>query len=234
MRRRGFTLLELLCVMALLGLLLFVIIPNIDNMTPTARLKGAARRIGTTMELAQGESIAAGKEFTLAYDFSKGSYWIILPAPDTTTPAPGSTPGAPPSLVPGSPGAAQPNGPQPPPPDIEHDDKPLLTSSSANGGSSSPPPSTSNQNFQGRETLGADYVGDDVQITSIDLPNGKESSSGIVYVNFSSLGNEGSHSVLLQLKGANGGPTGAQMSVRFNALTRTVDFGDQKLGFTGN
>jgi prepilin-type N-terminal cleavage/methylation domain-containing protein len=233
-RARGFTLLELLAVMALLGLLLFVIVPNIDNMTPAARLKAAARRIGTTMELAQGESIAAGKEFTLAYDLSKGAYWIILPAPDSTaTPVPGSTPGATTSLLPGTPGSAQPNGPQPPPPDVEHDDKPLLTSSSTNGGAS-PPPSTSNQNFQGRETLGADFVGDDVQIASVDLPNGKESTSGIVYVNFSSLGNEGSHSVLLQLKNANGGPSGTQMAVRFNALTRTVDFGDQKLGFAGN
>src|SRR6478672_5841819 len=85
-REAGFTLLELLAVVALLGLVLFFVLPNLDNLTPRARLKSAARRIGTTMELAQGEAISSGKEFVLAYDLSKGTYWVILPPPDPAVP----------------------------------------------------------------------------------------------------------------------------------------------------
>src|SRR5581483_7108110 len=80
--RGGFTLLELLAVVALLGLVLFVVVPKLDNITPGARLKAAARKIGSTMELAQGQAIATGKEYTLAYDLNKGMFWIILPPPD--------------------------------------------------------------------------------------------------------------------------------------------------------
>lgn len=228
-RTRGFTLLELLAVMALIGLVLFFVIPNLDNMTPTARLKAAARKIGTTMELAQGEAVAEGKELTLAYDLSKGTYWIILPAP---TPPPGSS-GTSSSTTPTT-QASSGSGPAPPPPDVEHDDKPLITTptpSGSSGSTTAPPPPTA-ANYQNRETLGEDAVGDDVQIASITLPTGKEATSGVVYINFSSLGNEGSHSVLVQLRTANGAQsTEPPISVRFNALTRTVDFANQKLGF---
>ncbi len=70
-RRRGFTLLELLAVVALLGIILFFVVPNVDAMTPGARLKSTARKIASTMELVQGEAIASQKEFMVAYDLSR-------------------------------------------------------------------------------------------------------------------------------------------------------------------
>src|SRR5947209_2592518 len=165
--RSGFTLLELLAVVALLGLVLFFVVPNLDSITPRARLKSAARRIGTTMELAQGEAIASGKEFTLAYDLSKGTYWIILPPADPTTA--GTAP----------PPTNNPNEPPPPPPDVEHDDKPPVTAPAGKPGStpSPSPATTSAPNYQNREIVGDDTVGDDMQIASVSLPNGKETTS---------------------------------------------------------
>jgi prepilin-type N-terminal cleavage/methylation domain-containing protein len=242
-RRSGFTLLELLCVVALLGILLFFVLPKLDSVTPQTRLKSAARRIGSTMELAQGQAIASGKEYVLAYDLGKQSYWLILPPPDD----PNALPGAGTAAKPGTTTTAtaqsgDPNAQPPPPPDVEHDPKPAVTTpapSKSGGGTATPvattpaPSSLSSQNnYQGRETTLQEDLGDDVQMVSVSFPNGQEGTNGIVYVRFSSLGNEGTHSVTLKLKGSSDTTQGGNMSVRFSALTRTVDFGDQKLGWS--
>ncbi len=218
-RTRGFTLLELLAVVALLGIVLFFVVPKLDNVTPGSRLKAAARKVGSTMELAQGQAIATGKEHVLAYDLSKGTLWIILPPPDDpNAPKPGAAP--------------DPNAPPPPPPDVEHDPKPAVTTpSKKEGEGAATPPPTSPTSYQGRETVVDDTLGDDIVLASVSFPNQQEVSSGVTYIKFAALGNDGSHSVLLRLKtgGSGANPGDATMSVRFNALTRTVDFGTEKL-----
>ena len=77
-------------------------------------------------------------------------------------------------------------------------------------------------------------MGDDVVMASVSFPTQQEVSSGVTYIKFSSLGNEGSHAVFLKLKtgGSGANPADATLSVRFNALTRTVDFGPEKLGWS--
>jgi prepilin-type N-terminal cleavage/methylation domain-containing protein len=226
-RGAGFTLLELLAVMALLGLVLFFVVPRLDNISPKTRLRSAARKIGSTMELAQGQAIATGKEYVLAYDVSKGTFWIILPPPDD----PNAAAAAP----------ADPNTPPPPPPDVEHDPKPAVTTATPKAGSSgastpAAPPAHGSTSYQNRETAFEDLVGDDIVISSISLPNQQESTSGVLYITFSSLGNEGSHSVCLKLKGSQASSSfdtsDSTLSVRFSALSRTVDFASEKLGWS--
>lgn len=217
-RRRGFTLLELLAVVALLGIILFFVVPNVDAMTPGARLKSTARKIASTMELAQGEAIASQKEFTVAYDLSRQTYWIILPPKEDE----------PQQKLP------DPNEVQPPPPDVEHGKFPeVQQGSSGNQGAPKPtaPPKTA-VSYANRETLGEDELPPDIEIQSVTLQSGKESTSGVIYVPFSSLGNEGSHAVMVRLKSKNFQPTKEPpICVRFNALTRTVDFANEKLGW---
>jgi prepilin-type N-terminal cleavage/methylation domain-containing protein len=217
--RGGFTLLELLAVVALLGLVLFFVIPNLDGLTPRARLRATARRIGSTMELAQGEAISSGKQFTMAYDLNKKMYWIILPPPDV------------PATLP------DPNAPPPPLPDVEHAPMPAVMPPSATTGAKPTTPAataTKPGDYTGRDTLEPDALPDDVDIGSVSLPNGKESSSGVIYVNFSALGNEGSHGVMVRLRGSSNGTASPEppIYVRFNALTRTVDFGTDKPSWT--
>ena len=66
-RGRGFTLVELIAVMAIMAILLLAITPALDNMLPSYRLKGGARIIASNIELAQSEAITRRKEFVLAY-----------------------------------------------------------------------------------------------------------------------------------------------------------------------
>jgi Tfp pilus assembly protein FimT len=253
-----------MAVIAILGVLLFVVVPNLDNVTPTARLKSAARKIGTTMELAQGQAIATGKEYTLAYDLSSGKFKLLAPPPDpnnpngtTTTTGTGTGTGTGTNTANGATAAQStffqtvPAQDQtqntPPPPDVESDAKPPLWQGSSSGSGSTPgtpsttPPlastsSSSQNNMQNREVVMDDAVSDDIQIVSVTTPSGQQQTSGVVYINFSSLGNEGSHIVQVQTKNTNGGSfattTGTPVSVRFNALTRTVDFADGPLSWS--
>jgi len=248
-----------MAVIAVLGVILFVVVPNLDNVTPAARLKAAARKIGTTIELAQGQAIATGKEYTLAYDLSSGKFKLLAPPPDpnnpngtTTTTGTGTGTGtntangtntAQSTFFQTAVPAQDETQNTPPPPDVESDAKPPLWQGSSSGSGSTPgtptttpsPSSTSSSqnNMQNREVVMDDAVSDDIQIVSVSTPSGQQQTSGMVYINFSSLGNEGSHIVQVQTKNANGGSfattTGTPVSVRFNALTRTVDFADGPL-----
>jgi prepilin-type N-terminal cleavage/methylation domain-containing protein len=248
-RGRGFTLIELLAVIGLLGMLLFFVVPNLDSMTPRARLKSAARRIGAAMETTQGMAISTGQEFTLAYDISHGTFWIIVPPPAAAAGATGTTPVSTPQGTATTPTSGTSSGQVEVPltgtlPDVESDPPPLNTSPAGSTGSSgtvtttnpfasSSPSSTANGQAS-PTALPPDTIGEGIQIQAVDLASGSESTSGVVYVNFSSIGNEGSHSVTLQIASQNGfQSTDTPISVRFNALTRTVDYANQKLGFGG-
>lgn len=213
-RSRGFTLLELLAVVALLGMVLFFAMPALDNLTPRTRLASGARSVGTMMEQAQSEAIASGKEFTIAYDLSKQTFWLILPPKEEEKPK-------------------DPNEKPPPPPDVEHGLLPIVDSTQktpAQPANAPKQPKTA-VDFQNRETLDESRLPDDVEIASVTLQNGREATgSGTIYVTFSALGNDGSHSVMLRLRGRSGSSNSTEqpVSVRFNALTRTVDFSNDK------
>ncbi|MBI3723109.1 prepilin-type N-terminal cleavage/methylation domain-containing protein [bacterium] len=224
--RTGFTMIELLVVLGIIGLVLFVVIPNIDGMSPRYRLRSAARRIASTVELAQGQAIAQGKEVAIEYDLEHRTYWVIL----ATSDPPADTK------------AKDPNAPPPPPIDAEHGPAPVIpegstpTPSSSTSGTSKPalpPPPPPPVSYEGRETLTPETLPDDIVIDSVSLPSGKEATSGTIIVPFSPTGEEGSHSVLVRLRNQNGIATSdPPIAVRFNALTRTIDFGNEKLGWT--
>ena len=77
--RRGFTLLELMAVVAIITILLVTVIPALDNVAPSSRLDAGGRYVAGTIELAQSEAISQRKEFVVAYDLDNNTYWIILP-----------------------------------------------------------------------------------------------------------------------------------------------------------
>jgi prepilin-type N-terminal cleavage/methylation domain-containing protein len=261
----GFTLIELLAVVAVLAMVLFFAVPSLDNISPGARLRATARKLGSTIELAQGEAASSGKEFVLAYDLNRGAYWVVLPPPDTTTgtgtgTGTGVRTGTGTGTGTGS-GSGSGTDTDQPQDDAEHGlppadlsapgtSGPTTTSStgtrtttptSSTTGTSGFRPATGTQtpieqqpvDYTKRDTLPEELVPDDVQIQQVLPMNGKATTYGVVYVPLSSLGDEGSHIVVVGLKNQNGGTNAAAapIYVRWNSLTRVVDYSTDNLGW---
>lgn len=72
---RGFTLLELTLVIAILGILIGVIVPRLRD-PGQAELKAQARRLVMTFRLVRSEAVLHGTPFRLNFDLDEGRYWI--------------------------------------------------------------------------------------------------------------------------------------------------------------
>jgi prepilin-type N-terminal cleavage/methylation domain-containing protein len=200
--RSGFTLVELLAVIAILAITLFMIVPGLDGVVPKKRLESAARRIASSMDLAQATAIGDGKSIALAYDLDRRAIWLLLPPKETST------------VV------ADPAKP-PPYNDVEHG---LAAAPAAS-------PTSSTPSYEGRESTGEDTLSDDVEIAYVQPRDKDEKSSGRIYIDFSAKGDEGSHIVGLRLKGPDGQVDGGQIWVKYSSLTRTFEFSDKKLNW---
>lgn len=84
-RSAGFTLLELICVIAGMALLLGIIIPNIGALVPTARLDGSAKAIMTKLQMIRSEARIQAKRMEMEFDLSVGRYRTILPPEERLT-----------------------------------------------------------------------------------------------------------------------------------------------------
>ncbi len=72
---RGFTLVELLVVIALIGLVTLVSLPTVSSMFQVS-LGTASREIATTMKEAYNSAMITGKVHRVAYDIKEHQYWV--------------------------------------------------------------------------------------------------------------------------------------------------------------
>lgn len=215
-RAAGFTLIEIMAVMAIIAVMMLAVIPALDGMLPSYRLSSDARKVAATAELAQGEAVSQRKPMTLAYDLDNETYWIILPKEETAQPEDGAaTEGGGLEGAFGNLGLA---GDEVSEDDIEH---------------GAPPPDPADaaeqevpDDFADRDALSPTHLGDDVEFEMIVVGD-EEKRSGTVYVPFDPLGTTGSHLVALKLA-VEPGEEPISLWVKFNAMTRTIEYADQK------
>jgi prepilin-type N-terminal cleavage/methylation domain-containing protein len=71
---KGMTLLELMVVVAIIGIALTIAIPNYIKMQPHMRLKAAARDIASTLNLARMTAISKNADQTVTFDDANDSF----------------------------------------------------------------------------------------------------------------------------------------------------------------
>jgi type II secretion system protein H len=74
--RRGFTLVELAVVVAIIGLILASVAIRFDSLTTSARLRSSAREIASTIGLAHSQATSTGRAQTVVFDTDNNQYWI--------------------------------------------------------------------------------------------------------------------------------------------------------------
>lgn len=75
-RRRGFTLLELLAVVAILGIAAALLIPSMSN-TGILRVQAAVRTIVSDITFAQSDAVAFQERRAIVFDIENSSYRIV-------------------------------------------------------------------------------------------------------------------------------------------------------------
>lgn len=78
MRRDGFTLIEALVLIVVLGVLAAIAIPDFSRWGPDMRLKGAVRDLKSNMELSRLRAIRENANVVLAFDTGNNSYIVFV------------------------------------------------------------------------------------------------------------------------------------------------------------
>lgn len=75
----GFTIVELLATLMILAILFALIMPNLDALVPSARLRGSGKRISSELEWARSEARIQGKRMAMEFDIDRGLWRIVYP-----------------------------------------------------------------------------------------------------------------------------------------------------------
>lgn len=78
-RSAGFTLIEVLVVVALAGMLMAVVVPNLGMLVPSARLRGSGVQIQRNVDMLRSESRIQGKRIAIEFDLDKNRWRAVYP-----------------------------------------------------------------------------------------------------------------------------------------------------------
>ena len=76
----GFSLVELMVVLTVLGILSALIVPQFNSSSEDARLLAAGRELATVMTLAYSQAVTLHRPCRLRLDRGRGRYWLESPA----------------------------------------------------------------------------------------------------------------------------------------------------------
>ena len=76
-RVSGFTLVEILVLIAVLGIIGAIAVPNFIGLTPRMRIKSAARNIVSDMQMAKTKALRDGLTWTIQFDTSNNQYSVL-------------------------------------------------------------------------------------------------------------------------------------------------------------
>ncbi|MBI4616772.1 MAG: prepilin-type N-terminal cleavage/methylation domain-containing protein [Planctomycetes bacterium] len=77
--RSGFTLIEMMIVVAIIGIVLVALVGTMDDLTPYTRLASGAREVASAIRFVTSEAAASGKTHWLTFDMDDDKYWVVLP-----------------------------------------------------------------------------------------------------------------------------------------------------------
>jgi len=72
----GFTLVEMVVVVAIIGLILASVAVRFDSITASARLRSNAREIASTIGLAHSQASSTGRSHNIVFDTENCQYWV--------------------------------------------------------------------------------------------------------------------------------------------------------------
>lgn len=76
---RGFTLIEVMVVIILIGIILLFAVPNFSSIQRRARIRAGAQEIGQDLRSVRERALASGQRFYAVKDDSTKSYHVYLP-----------------------------------------------------------------------------------------------------------------------------------------------------------
>jgi hypothetical protein len=80
-RASGFTLVELVMVVLLVGLMMGIVVTRVDFLVPKYRLRAGAREVSGVLKQGKARAVASGKDVYFEMDLSRGEYWILAAFP---------------------------------------------------------------------------------------------------------------------------------------------------------
>jgi len=76
---RGFTLVEILVVVALIGVMMAVVVPNLGILVPSARLRGSGTVLQRNLDLLRSEARIQSKRIAMEFDLDKRRWRAVYP-----------------------------------------------------------------------------------------------------------------------------------------------------------